>query len=143
MKSSANETVIPKNFVKLVNKTLKKFLVNLLKKHLPTAEGDDYYDENLEVELNNIMANEQRLNLEQLSQALQPKNIIAEIRHASEGISSREVIKKILAIRGAHENQRETPEEARKRERRIREYQNQRQMEKSRVRSFQRERSRS
>ena len=142
MKASANETVIPKNFIKLVNKIMKKLRLQILKKQLMETE-EDYLDENLEVELNNIIAHEQRLNLSALSKALFPKNIVAEIKKSSEGLSSKEVIKRIMNLRQAHENQRETPEEARKREQRIKKYERQRQLQNMRYRGLERERSRS
>lgn len=142
IKALANETVTPKNFIKLVNKIFKKILFQIFKRQIPDMD-EEYFDENMEIELNNLIAREQMFNLEMLSNALQAKNIVAEIKKISEGLSSREVIKKIINLRQAKENQRETPDEARKREQRIRQYERQRQRANMRYRGIERQRTRS
>ena len=134
MSASANKTVSKKNFKGLVKRLFKKFIIKILRINL--GQDDEYWDENLEVELNNIIANEQRLNLQNLSETLTPKNIIEQIRQASEGINARTVLAKLLALREAKANHRETPEEMRERNQRQREYQRQREMQ--RVRQYER-----
>lgn len=134
MSASANKSVSKKNFKGLVKRLFKKFIAKILRLNL--GYDDEYWDENLEVELNNIIANEQRLNLQNISNSLSPKNIIAQIRQTSEGINARAVLAKLLALREAKANHRETPEELRERQQRQRKYQRQR--ERQNVRSLER-----
>lgn len=133
MKATVNTTVTKPNFTKLVGKLFKKYIVKIvhasMKKqpnHNP-YEDEDFYDENIEVTINNIIANEELLDLQRIQQSLTPQNIIGQIRVLSEGLPAQEVLKKILALREINSNHRETPEEARERERRAREYELQRQ----------------
>lgn len=57
-------------------------------------EDEEFYDENLEVEINNVLANEQLLDLQQIQQSLTPKNIVDQIRNMVEGPNMQEVMKK-------------------------------------------------
>lgn len=120
MNASANETVSERNFVKLTNKLFKKFLVQIIQDNSEDDEG--YIDENLEVQLNNLFANEQKLNIETLQGALSPKNIVDMIRNTTKGVSARMVLKRLLDLRDAKANHRETPEEQKEREQRQKEY---------------------
>ncbi len=133
MRASKNQTVTKPNFIKLVAKQFKKYIVKILHgtmKTLPNYnpdEDEDFYDENLEVEINRVIANEQFLNLSLIQKSLTPQNIVSEIRSLVEGMNTQEVIRRINAIKEMNANHRETPEEARQREKRIREYEQQRQ----------------
>ena len=51
----------------------------------------------------------------------------------AEGLSAQEVIKRITALREINSNQRETPDEERKRQQRIRDYEKQRQRQNTRL----------
>ena len=92
-------------------------------------EDEDFYDENLDVEINRVIANEQFLNMNLIQQSLTPKNIIAQIRTLADGLSAQEVIKRITELRELNSNHRETPDEAKQREKRIKEYERQRQLQ--------------
>lgn len=148
MKATVNSTVTKPNFIKLVGRLFKKYIVKIVHgsmKKMPNynpLEDEDFYDENIEVTVNNILANEELLDLQRIQQSLTPRNIIGQIRHLSEDMPAQEVLKKILALREINSNHRETPEEARERERRAREYERQRQRQRQRVMVHQRERSR-
>lgn len=124
MSATNNETVAEKNFIKLTNKLFKKFLIKIIQDS--TEDDEDDIDENLEVQLNNLLANEQRLDLQALSEALSPKNIIDMIRSTTSNASARLVLKKLLALRDMKSNHRETPEEQKEREKRQKEYEMQR-----------------
>ena len=54
MNASANSSVTNKNFLKLVNKLFKGFLVKIIKESLD--DDDDDIEEALDVELNKIIA---------------------------------------------------------------------------------------
>ena len=119
MNASKNDVVLDRNFIKLVNKTFKGFLVKIIK---DSDDDDEDIDENLEVALNNIIANAKNLDLNALQEALSPKNITNAIRASIDGVSSRLVLKKLLSLRDLKTNYRETPAEEEKRRKRAREY---------------------
>ncbi len=135
MRASKNPTVTKPNFMKLVAKQFKKYIVKIIHgsvKNMPNHnpyEDEDFYDENLDVEINRVIANEQFLNMSLIQQSLTPKNIIGQIRTLADGLSAQEVIKRITALREINSNHRETPDEERKRQQRIRDYERQRQMQ--------------
>lgn len=135
MRASKNQTVTKPNFIKLVAKQFKKYLVKIIHgsvKNMPNHnpyEDEDFYDENLDVEINRVIANEQFLNMNLIQQSLTPKNIIAQIRTLADGLSAQEVIKRITELRELNSNHRETPDEAKQREKRIKEYERQRQLQ--------------
>lgn len=58
------------------------------------------------------------LDLQMLQSILTPSNIIANIKMNIDGLSQRQVLNKLLSLRDAFVNHRETPEEAREREQR-------------------------
>ncbi len=135
MRASKNPTVTKPNFMKLVAKQFKKYIVKIIHgsvKNMPNHnpyEDEDFYDENLDVEINRVIANEQFLNMSLIQQSLTPKNIIGQIRTLADGLSAQEVIKRITALREINSNHRETPDEERKRQQRTRDYERQRQMQ--------------
>ncbi|MFR8204993.1 MAG: hypothetical protein ACLU99_00660 [Alphaproteobacteria bacterium] len=121
MNASGNETVTNRNFIKLVNKLFKKFLIQIIKK-AEDDDDDETFEEALDVELNRIVANKEMLDLQTLQSILTPSNIIANIKMNIDGLSQRQVLNKLLSPRDAFVNHRETPEEAREREQRQKEY---------------------
>lgn len=129
MNASGNETVTRRNFVKLVNRLFKKFLTKLVVHNSDTDEDD--VDEGLEVELNQILANEQRLNLQELQALLTPEKIVAVIKAHTKGITQQQILNHLLSLRDLKANHRETPEEQREREKREKEYELQRKMERA------------
>lgn len=139
MRASKNQAVTKPNFMKLVSKQFKKYIVKIIHgsmKKLPNhnpEEDEDFYDENLEVAINNIIANEQLLDLDMIQKSLTPQNIVGQIRNISDGVNARLAMKKILTLRDMNINHRETPQETREREQRQREYENQRQRQRVRV----------
>lgn len=139
MRASKNPTVTKPNFMKLVAKQFKKYIVKIIHgsvKNMPNHnpnEDEYFYDENLDVEINRVIANEQFLNMQLIQQSLTPKNIIGQIRTLADGLSAQEVIKRITALREINSNQRETPDEERKRQQRIRDYERQRQRQNMRL----------
>ncbi len=144
MRASNNQTVTKPNFINLVKKLFKKYVVKIVHgsvKKMPNhnpLEDEEFYDENLEVEINNIIANEQLLDLQLIQQSLTPQNIIGQIRQLSDGLQTQQVIKRIMTLREINSNHRETPDEARMREKRQREYQRQRQNQRVMVRQRER-----
>jgi len=119
MNASGNESVTNRNFIKLVNKLFKKFIIDILKKD---TDDDDDFGGNIDVDLNKIVANAENLNLEELQKLLTPGNVIAIIKANTKGLSKKQILNKILALRDIKTNHRETPEEAREREQRQKEY---------------------
>lgn len=127
MNASVNKTVTNRNFVTLVNKLYKRLLVKIVTDN--SDDDEDDVDEGLDIELNNIIANESLLNLEELQALLTPGNIVSAIKESSNGANKRQILDRLLALRDAKANHRETPEEAREREQRQKEYELQRQRE--------------
>ncbi len=131
MNAAGNETVTQRNFIKLVNRLFKKFLVKLVVHNSDT--DDDDAEEGLNVELNNILANEQRLDLQELQALMTPEKIVTLIKNHTQGVSQRQILNRLLALRDLKTNHRETPEEQKERERREKEYELQRKIERAMV----------
>ena len=138
MSASNNETVTNKNFIKLVNKLFKGFLVKIIKECL---DDDDDSDDIIEVDLTHLIANESLLKTADLQQILTPERIFTFLKTNTSGASRKDMIKKILALREVKANYRETPSEQKKREKRQKEFELQKQREHMMVRSLERERS--
>ncbi len=135
MNASTNETVTNKNFIKLVNRLFKQFILKILKQD--PDDDDDNWDEALDVELNRIMA-DQKL-LKDMESTLTPEKILMFLKDNTKGVTQKDLIKRLMALREAKANYRETPREREKRERNIKEYElskvRQRMMESERDRS--------
>lgn len=125
MNASGNETVTNRNFIKLVNKLFKGFLVKIIKESLDDDDTD--FDEALNVELNKVIADKNLLNLKNLEEVLTPETINAFLKNNTQGLSQNQILKRLLALREAKTNYRETPEEERKREQHRKEYELQQQ----------------
>lgn len=138
MNASGNETVTNKNFIKLVNKLFKGFLLKILKESL-SEDDDEDWDAALEVELNNIIANDALLKAADIEKLLTPEKITAFLKANTNGVSQKDIVKRLMALREVKANYRETPREREKRERNRKEYElskvRQRMMENSRDRS--------
>lgn len=119
MNASNNETVTNKNFIKLVNKLFKGFLLKIIKQSLDDDDDEDW-DEAIEVELNRIMAD--KALLKNMEEVLTPENIQSFLKNSTNGISQKDLVKRLMALREAKANYRETPKERAKRERNIKEY---------------------
>ena len=128
MNASENQTVTNKNFIKLVNKLFKGFLVKIIKDCLDDDDDTDF-DEALEVELNNIVANESMLNIDAIVEDLTPEKILSFLKSSTKGVSQKQIINKLLSLREIKSNYRETPQEQKKREQRRKEYELQKQRE--------------
>ena len=120
MNASANETFTNKNFIKLVNKLFKGFLLKILKESLDEDDEDD--DVILEVELNKIIASDSLLKNTDLEAILTPEKINDFLIASTKGVSQKDIVKRLMALREVKANYRETPSEQRKRERNQREY---------------------
>lgn len=119
MNASNNETVTNKNFIKLVNKLFKGFLLKIIKQSLDDDDDEDW-DEAIEVELNRIMVD--KALLKNMEEVLTPENIQSFLKSSTNGISQKDLVKRLMALREAKANYRETPKERAKRERNIKEY---------------------
>ncbi len=119
MNASSNEMVTNKNFIKLVNKLFKGFLLKIIKQSLDDDDDEDW-DEAIEVELNRIMAD--KALLKNMEEVLTPENIQSFLKSSTNGISQKNLVKRLMALREAKANYRETPKERAKRERNIKEY---------------------
>ena len=119
MNASSNETVTNKNFIKLVNKLFKGFLLKIIKQSLDDDDDEDW-DEAIEVELNRIMAD--KALLKNMEEVLTPENIQSFLKNSTNGISQKDLVKRLMALREAKANYRETPKERDKRQRNIKEY---------------------
>ena len=91
----------------------------------------------MDVELNRIMA-DQKL-LKDMESTLTPEKILMFLKDNTKGVTQKDLIKRLMALREAKANYRETPREREKRERNIKEYElskvRQRMMESERDRS--------
>ena len=123
--ASKNESVTNRNFIKLVNKLFKGFLLKIIKEALDDDDGD--FDEAIEVELNKILANGEKLDIKNLEAILTPENIVSFLKNNTKGLSQRQILNRLMALREAKSNYRETPQEQRKREQRQKEYELQKQ----------------
>ncbi len=120
MGASANDTVTDKNFIKLVNRLFKGALLKIIKESID--DDDEDLDDALEVELNRIIANDALLKSADLQKILTPENIFKFLKGNTSGVTQKDLIKKILALREVKNNYRETPEERNKRKERQKEY---------------------
>ena len=128
MNASGNQTVTNKNFIKLVNKLFKGFLIKIIKECLDDDDDTDF-DDILEVELNKIIADKNLVDIKELEDILTPENISSFLKGKTSGVSQRQILNKLLALREAKANHRETPQEKREREQRRKERELQRQRE--------------
>ena len=120
MNASSNETVTDKNFVSLVNKLFKTYLVKILKDAID--DDDEDWEGAISVELNKIVANDSLKNLAELQEVFTPSQIFSFLRKYTSGISQKDLLRQLRSLREAKNNYRETPEEAKKRERSRQEY---------------------
>lgn len=119
MQASANGSVTPRNFMKLVNKLFKESLLKIITSD--DDDDDDVWDEALAVELNEIIASEEMLKSVDFEALLTPDNIMDFLKGATKGVSQKDLIKRLMALREAKMNYRETPEEQKERKNRQRE----------------------
>ena len=120
MNASSNNSVTDKNFIKLVNKLFKTYLVKIIKESLD--DDDEDWDAAISVELNKIIANDNLKNLAELQELFTPAQIFSFLKKYTKGFSQRDLIERMMAVRNSKSNYRETPEEKKKRERSRREY---------------------
>lgn len=120
MNASVNETVTGRNFLKLVNKNFKGYLLKIIRQILDDDDGE--FDEALDVELNKVLADKRIIDIEKLAKELTPAQIVDFIKANTNGMSQKQLLKKMLTLRDMKVNHRETPEEQREREQRQKEY---------------------
>lgn len=121
MRASNNGTVTPRNFLKLVNKLFKEFLLKIIKDGSDDDDDTDW-EEALDVELNQIIANDEILRNFDIESLLTPQTITSFLTGATKGVSQKDLIKRLMALRDAKINHRETPSEQKEREQRQKEY---------------------
>lgn len=119
MRASSNGTVTPRNFLKLVNKLFKEFLLKIIS---IDSDDDTDWEEALNVELNQIIASDDLLKNVDIEALLTPANITSFLKETTNGISQNDLIKKLIAMRNAKSNYRETPEEEKERKKRQKEH---------------------
>lgn len=112
LRASNNQTVSTKNLRRLVNKLYKKTLISLL----DDEEFDDL-EKNLDIDMNIITANEEKINSKRLAQKLSPLGIFGIMKRLIMSISAQKLIDKIKDLRNQKVNYRETPEDLRQRQR--------------------------
>ena len=124
MRASSNGTVTPKKLN--INDSYKKQYLTYLSfigSLLIFISGLIFLyiacnDEALDVELNNIIASDEMLKQIDFDQMLTPENISMFLKGATNGVSQTNLVKKLLAMRDAKANYRETPDERKERIRR-------------------------
>lgn len=121
MNASNNDSVTDKNFIKLVNRLFKGFLLKIIKETLDDDDDEDL-DEALNVELNKIIASETLLKNADFSIALTPEKIVNFLKTSTNGLSQKDLVRRLMALREVKTNYRETPQEREKREQNRREY---------------------
>ncbi len=122
MNASDNETVTNSNFIKLVNKLFKGFLIKIIKESFDDDDDDTDFETALEVELNKIMADKNLLALKDLAEILTPEKIMGFLKNNTNGLSQRQILNHLRMLRDAKANYRETPAEERQRKKRQKEY---------------------
>lgn len=121
MNASSNDTVTNKNFIKLVNRLFKGFLLKILKESLDDDDDEDW-ESALEVELNKIIASDALLKNADLQMVFTPEKIFEFLKTNTNGLSQKEILRRLASLREVKANYRETPKEREKRERNKREY---------------------
>ena len=121
MRASANGTVTPRNFLKLVNKLYKESLLKNISSGLDDDDDTDW-EEALNVELNQIIARDSLLSSVDIEALLTPANITSFLTEATQGLSQKALLNKLIALRAAKAIHRETPAEQKERQRRAKEY---------------------
>lgn len=134
MNASSNDTVTNKNFIKLVNRLFKGFLLKILKESLDDDDDEDW-ESALEVELNKIIASDALLKNTDLQMVFTPEKIFEFLKNNTNGLSQKEILRRLASLREVKANYRETPKEREKRERNKREYE----LAKTRQRMMERE----
>lgn len=117
LRTSKSKSANPLNLQKIVNKAFKKLFVRMIfsqSNEEELEEDEEFYEHNFIVNLNNIQANGNKMNLNKISSWISPKNIMSSLRDAVSGLLSKQ---SLAAKKEAKINHRETPEEilARKR----------------------------
>ena len=120
MNASSNESVTDENFIKLVNKLFKTYLVKILKDAID--DDDEDWETAISVEINKIIANDNLKKLAELQEVFTPSQIFSFLKKYTSGISQKDLLKQLKALREAKNNYRETPAEAKKREKSRQEY---------------------
>lgn len=121
MNASNNSTVTNKNFIRLVNKLFKGFLLKILKESLSEDDDEDWEDA-LDVELNKIVASEDLLKSADLKMVFTPEKIFDFLKTNTSGLSQKDLLIRLTALREAKANYRETPKEREKRKQNQKEY---------------------
>lgn len=93
MNASGNQTVNNKNFISLVNKLFKGFLIKIIKECLD--EDDTDFDEALDVELNKIIADKKLLSAKDIEEILTPEKITSFLKDNTKGVSQNQLLKKL------------------------------------------------
>ena len=117
LRTSKSKSANPLNLQKIVNKAFKKLFVRMIftqSNEEEQEEDEDFYAHNFIVNLNNIQANNNKMNLNKISSWISPKNIMSSLRDAVSGLLNKQ---SLAARKEVKINHRETPEEilARKR----------------------------
>lgn len=117
LRTSKSKSANPLNLQKIVNRAFKKLFVRMIfnqSSEEDLDEDEEFYDHNFIVNLNNIQANDNKMNLNKISSWISPKNIMTSLKEAVSGLLSK---KALAARKEVKVNHRETPEEilARKR----------------------------
>ena len=71
---------------------------------------------------NNIIANDALLKAADIEKLLTPEKITAFLKANTNGVSQKDIVKRLMALREVKTNYRETPQEREKRERNRKEY---------------------
>ena len=103
MNASSNETVTDENFIKLVNKLFKTYLVKILKDAIDDDDDEDW-ETAISVELNKIIANNNLKKLAELQEVFTPNQIFSFLKKYTTGISQKDLLNQLKAIR-EEENQ--------------------------------------
>ena len=119
MNAAGNNSVTNKNFIRLVNKLFKGFLIKIFKESLD--DDDEDWESALDVELNNIIANDFLLEKADIKSVLAPSKIFEFLKSNTAGLSQKDILNRLTALREAKANYRETPKERDKRKQRQKE----------------------
>ena len=93
LRTSKSKSANPLNLQKIVNKAFKKLFVRMIfsqSNEEELEEDEEFYEHNFIVNLNNIQANGNKMNLNKISSWISPKNIMSSLRVAVSGLLSKQ-----------------------------------------------------
>lgn len=113
MNASSNKNITDKNFIELVNKLFKTYLVKILKESLD--DDDEDWDDAISVEINKIIANDALKNLTDFQEIFTPTQIFSFLKKYTKGISQKDLLTKLSYLKDEKDDYNNQSDENKKR----------------------------